>query len=414
MSLSRLLPTKPIQSTSVEMDSLLLFGSRLVCLLLVFELTIARGADSLRPASQVVNSTASKPLASVLSPAKWQEVEKSVDRALLWLSSHQATDGSFLTLPQGQPAVTSFSVMAFLSRGHQPGLGPYGQHINRAIDFVIASQKSDGLLSLQPPGPVHEDQGASHTAVYNHAISGLMLGEVYGQVSGQRAKEVKQAIERALEFSRKLQLRPKPANDKGGWRYLRHLVLTPVDADLSVTGWHLMFLRSAKNAQFDVPQVCVDEAAAYVRRCWDAKTGMFNYALSESGGYGAKRAMTGAGILSLSLCGEHETPMARAAGDWLLGHPYKRFGELTSPRDRFFYGAYYCSQAMAQLGGHYWEQFFPPLADSLLSGQATDGSWPPEIYTGGPTEAIFGNVYTTALAVLSLTPPYQLLPVYQR
>jgi hypothetical protein len=49
-----------------------------------------------------------------------------------------------------------------------------------------------------------------------------------------------------------------------------------------------------------------------------------------------------------------------------------------------------------------------------MVGQAANGSWPPEIYTGGPTEQIFGNVYTTALAVLSLTPPYQLLPVYQR
>jgi hypothetical protein len=106
--------------------------------------------------------------------------------------------------------------------------------------------------------------------------------------------------------------------------------------------------------------------------------------------------------------------VAFAAGDWLLAHPYERFGELTSVRDRFFYGAYYCSQAMAQLGGRYWEQFFPSLAHAMMSGQAADGSWPPEIYQGGPTEEIFGNVYTTALAVLSLTPPYQLLPVYQR
>ena len=53
---------------------------------------------------------------------------------------------------------------------------------------------------------------AQFAAVYNHAISGLMLGEVYGQVSGQRAKAVKQAIERAILFSRQLHhVRPKPA-----------------------------------------------------------------------------------------------------------------------------------------------------------------------------------------------------------
>jgi hypothetical protein len=126
--------------------------------------------------------------------------------------------------------------------------------------------------------------------------------------------------------------------------------------------------------------------------------------------------MVGAGILCLSLAGQHETPMALAAGDWLLAHRYKQFGDLASSSDRFFYGAYYSSQAMMQLGGRYWEQFFPQLAEVLLNSQTSDGSWPPEVGGYGPTggEAVFGRVYSSALAVLSLTPPYQLLPVYQR
>ena len=39
-----------------------------------------------------------------------------------------------------------------------------------------------------------------------------------------------------------------------------------------------------------------------------------------------------------------------------------------------------------------------------------DGSWDAESNRDGQ----FGNVYTTALAVLALTPPYQLLPIHQR
>jgi len=62
------------------------------------------------------------------------------------------------------------------------------------------------------------------------------------------------------------------------------------------------------------------------------------------------------------------------------------------------------------LGGRYWEQFFPTLGNCLLQRQASDGSWPEE--PGG--DSVFGKEYSTALAVLSLTPPYQLLPVYQR
>ena len=387
--------------------------SLLLSLRLLFSADCVRAVENEKPTNQVSKATAPKPLAAVLPPAKWQQVEHAVDRALAWMATQQAADGSFPTLPAGQPAVTSLCVMAFLSRGHQPGVGPYGQRLNRAIDFVLSCQKSNGLITLQTPGPVHEDQGASHTAVYNHAISGLMLGEVYGQVSGQRAKATKQAIEQALKFSRQLQLRAKAPPDKGGWRYVR-LNPSAIDSDLSVTGWQLMFMRSAKNAEFDVPTAYVEEATAYVLRLWDPGSGSFFYRNYENVGGSASRGMVGAGIVSLSMGGQHQTREALAAGDWLLAHPYRRFGEIVSARDRFFYGAYYSSQAMAQLGGRYWEKFFPPLLNVLLSSQAPDGSWPPEVDSGIGNEAMFGNVYTTALAVLSLTPPYQLLPVYQR
>jgi hypothetical protein len=356
----------------------------------------------------------SKQLSSAVSPEKWQRVEKAVDRALSWIASREASDGTFPTYPSGQPSVTSLCTMAFLSRGHQPGAGTYGQGINKAIDFVLSCQRSDGLFSYQEPSPMHEDKEASHTAVYNHAISGLMLGEVYGQVSGERAKNVKTAIERALKFSLELQLRPKMQRDTGGWRYLRVLPY-PVDSDLSITGWQLMFLRSAKNAEFNVPEKAITAAIEYVRKLWDPNGGAFNYVLHNDPrmDYRVTRGMTGAGILCLSMAGQHETIMARSAGTWLLEHPFKTFNDPVPNRrnDRVFYSAYYCSQAMAQLGGRYWEEFFPKLVDFLLESQASNGSWPEEPHGG---DGIFGNVYTTALAVLSLTPPYQLLPVYQR
>ena len=52
-------------------------------------------------------------------------------------------------------------------------------------------------------------------ATYNHAISGLMLGEVFGHVDAQRTKEVKVAIDKALQFTRALQTRPKDSDDDG-------------------------------------------------------------------------------------------------------------------------------------------------------------------------------------------------------
>jgi len=368
--------------------------------------TAAWGAEGGAPGHPAAAGTA-PPLAAVLPAAQWRKVENAVDKGLAWLASRQAANGSFPTLPQGQPAVTSLAIMAFLSRGHQPGVGPYGEPINRAIDFVIACQMPDGLFSYQPPAPVFQRRQASHTASYNHGISGLMLAEVYGQVEGRRSEAVRQAIEKALQFTRVLQIRPKPAEDRGGWRYLR-LNGAP-DSDLSVTAWQLMFLRSARNSEFTVPEPYVEEATAFVRRCWEERAGGFTYAALGNGEDGTGRGLTGAGIVSLAMAGQHETKMAQAAGDWLLAHPYRRYGETLGGHDKFIYSTFYCSQAAAQLGGRYWQQLYPPMADLVLTAQRPDGSWPSEADL-----AMFGDELTTALAVLTLTPPYQLLPVYQR
>ncbi len=272
-----------------------------------------------------------KSLASALPPEKWSQVEKSVDRALVWLAAQQLPDGSFPTEDIGQPGVTSLCVMAFLARGHQPGYGPYGASLNRAIDYVLSCQKEDGLICLLTPGPNFELGTATQTASYNHAISGLMLGEVYGHITGQRARKARAAITRAIVFTRALQTRDKPfPGDAGGIRYVRRR-WDESDSDLSVTAWHLMFLRSAKNAEFDVPQKYVNEGIAYVRHCWNPEKRMFDYVVDGTGSPGASRGMTGAGILSLSLAGQHDTALARAAGDWLVAHPYTSIGNLIGP-----------------------------------------------------------------------------------
>jgi hypothetical protein len=354
---------------------------------------------------------APKSLAEALPPQAWKRVEEAVDRALAWLATQQNADGSFQSTDPAQPGVTSLAVLAMLSRGHQPGHGPYGELMNRGIDFVISCQKPDGLLCYETPSRGFQAAGPSKTGSYNHAIAGVMLGEIYGHVSAPRAPAVKQAIERALRFTRQFQLRPKSSEDRGGWRYLARATASTADSDLSVTAWQLMFLRSAKNAEFSVPRESIEEAMAYVHRCWDPASGTFNYIASGMEDFGPSRGMVGAGILSLSLAGQHQTEMALTAGNWLLANPYRAVGEHVGSRDRYFYGAYYCSQAMAQLGGRYWDRWFPQFVDVLLSGQSREGSWVAD-FAG--SEAQYGESYTTSMAVLSLTPPYQLLPVYQR
>ena len=344
----------------------------------------------------------------VLSPRQWEQVDRSVDRGLRWLAGNQLADGSFRSIAPGQPGVTALCVMAFLASGHRPGEGPYGHAIDTGIDFVLSCQKPNGLISYRVPEARMVPFQASHAALYNHAIAGLLLGEVYGMTDEVRAMRIRSVIEKALMLSRAHQIKRKGrAVDQGAWRYYHPWANE--ESDLSITAWQVMFYRSAKNAGFHVPRQHIDEAIQFVQRCFDDRLGTFRYVIMRRPYVG--RAMAGCGILSLSLAGRHDTQMARRAGDWLLRNPLGRYNTTKFSEERYHYGVYYCAQGMFQLGGGYWSGFFPNLVRTLLANQGPDGSWQPE---SAHSDSNFGNAYTTALVVLGLTTPYQLLPIYQR
>jgi len=111
-------------------------------------------------------------------------------------------------------------------------------------------------------------------------------------------------------------------------------------------------------------------------------------------------------MLTLILGGRHESKGVADGVRWFRERDYPKPWE----NGYFYLATYYSSQAMAQVGGGTWNQIFPQIAQSLLNEQSDDGSWP----LGTGTERQFGSTYTSSLAILSLTPAYQLLPIYQR
>jgi hypothetical protein len=340
---------------------------------------------------------------SFLSPDQWRQLDKAVDQGLGFITKSQNEDGSFPTQMQAQPGVTALCVMALLARGHQPGKGRYGDQIERAIDYVLDMQDPNSG-AIMPRGSLEMQNLAAH---YSHGIAGVMLAEVYGMTGTKQHDRIREAVVKALGYTRRAQVRPKGnPSERGGWRYVHR---RPMDSDLSVTSWQLMFLRAARNADFNVPREWVDEAMAFVHRSFDANERAFVYGLADK--RYATRGMVGAGIVCLELGGEHRSETGKTAGDWILRSSFQRYNQTQFSEDRYHYGAFYCTQAMFQLGGEYWQRFFPPLLKALAKAQHLDGSWDPE---SGDDDAIWGNVYTTSLAVLALATPYQILPIYQR
>src|SRR5690349_18734443 len=67
----------------------------------------------------------------ILSEARWQEMDRSINRAYRWMAAQQAKDGSFPSHRIAQPAVTSLVLLAYLSGGHAPDEGRHAQVLQR-------------------------------------------------------------------------------------------------------------------------------------------------------------------------------------------------------------------------------------------------------------------------------------------
>ncbi len=183
-----------------------------------------------------------------LLPEQRKVLDRLVDKGLAFLASRQNEDGSFPTQAGAEPAVTSLCVMAFLSRGHRPGEGSYGDCLDRGIDYVLGVQDATSGAIF----PRNARQQALR-GNYNHAISGLMLCDAYAKMDVQyreneanarRRDRVEEAIQKALLYAGREQKRPKhQAGARGGFRYLARV--TQNDADISVTAWMVMFYTAA-------------------------------------------------------------------------------------------------------------------------------------------------------------------------
>ncbi len=323
-----------------------------------------------------------------------KRIEQAVTKALAYLAKKQHKEGYWPSGMGKNTAVTSLSVMAFLGAGHTPGCGPYGQVINKGIDFILKSQKPNGMLTGH----------SSHGPWYSHSITTLMLSEVSGMVDAERQKRLDKVLSKALKLIITAQQIKKHPSFQGGWRYQA----TSRDSDISCTGWALMSLRSARGNGAAVPKKAIDDAVKFVLKCRSKSKkprpkGGVGFGYKPGGGPGLARTATA--VLCLELCGKHHSAESLAGGDWILAHPARSYGASF-----FYYGLYYSAQAMFQLGGRHWEQFAPHMYEMMLKYQRKDGSWP----QGSSNESRAGYGYSTAMAVLALSVSYRQLPIYQR
>lgn len=323
-----------------------------------------------------------QPVSAQNNPAENEmplELHASVDGGFAYLRSMQNSDGSFGRGRYGRHVgITALCALAFMADGNLPGRGPYGEQVQRALEFVLAHATESGLLAAE----------TSHGPMYGHGFATLFLGEIYGMNPAD--KRVREALVRAVDLIVGTQ------NEEGGWRYNP----VPFDADISVTICQIMALRSARNAGIKVPKGTIDRAVDYVRRCQNLNDGGFKYML-QAGSSAWPR--TAAGVASLFYAGIYEDDLIDRGLQYLIKHALPGGG--AGGQAHYYYGHYYAVQAMYLAGGEHWDLWWPAIRSELISKQSSGGGW---------LDHHAGGAYATSMALIVLQIPKRYLPIFQK
>lgn len=332
-------------------------------------------SPSIRPLSQVVWAQGSG-AAEVEAPELTEEAEKAIERGLKYLLATQNADGSWASA-NGDFAIagTSLSLMAFMVEGQFPGLGPNGEALDRAKDYLLKRAKES-------------ESGSMGVKMYEIGLFTIAMSELWGMTADpDDNKEIQEVLERTVQIILRSQ------SPLGGWRYEPR---PSGGQDTSVTAMVFVSLASAREAGILVPNETIEQVTSYLRSVWDEKSGGFGYM-----GPVKTISCTAGGAYAAQLAGNRDAEWVTAALDCLEADPEVFQGGFK----HFYYGHYYAMQAMVQAGDERYAKWYPKIRDALIERQQPNGSWQTE-----------GETYPhkTPMAIIILGTPNRYIPVYQR
>jgi hypothetical protein len=333
--------------------------------------------------------------------------QPDVNAGLRWLVSKQGLDGSWGN--KNKLALTGMSGLALLSSGSTARHGPYAQSIRKAIRFVLACQKHDGMAFK------HSSSG--YSAIHNHGYALVFLTQAYGE-AGPLNKELAYAIKLGVKATIKSQF-PKGRHD-GGFGYFLYRKVVPkfshmwrVD-EASTTISQIQALRGARNAGFPVPRKALQRAEKYIANCFHKATGGFVYSFGQyrvSFVDGSRRptfAVTAASTAVLNALGAYKGPMVDAGVRYI-----EAFLPPTKRKVPFYYYAhYYAAQVMYMKGGARGKRWLTAARAELAERQRDGGKWgadPEDSLAAGDSE-----VLNTAWALQTCLIQRGFLPLHER
>ncbi len=311
------------------------------------------------------------------------ETEAAVALALEWLKKNQSKDGHWNHRSGHITAATGLAMLAYMGWGakHTEG-GPYQSVLHKSVEWMLAKERSGDLR--------HRGD------MYDHGIAAIALAEAYNLTRDERLLK---PVERMVDFTVKAQ---NPTT--GGWRYRTYGENPRDKGDLSVSGWQLMALKSARLGGVRVPEETFEKARVFLAGVTAVDQG-YEY----QPGRKPSNAMIAEGLFCEQVLtgGRMNEQMKRSTTLIQSSLP------KSSTVDYYYW--YYGSLAMRQAQGKAWNAWNNQLKPILLQKQiltgSNRGSWVSQGNKHGYA-SIAGPVVTTAMAALSLEVYYRYLPLY--
>ena len=331
--------------------------------------------------------------------------EDAVGKGLSWLTRQQQSDGHW-ELHKGyddpgraslktDTGATALALLCYLGAGFTHQEGKHQEVVRKGLSWLRKVQKPNGNLHDW------EEQGRQ-TAFYAHGQGTMALCEAYALTHDRALRE---PARKALQYIYDSQ------NEHGGWQYQPGAV-----GDLSVTGWQMMAMQSARMAGMDVPEEVLVRTSQFLNSVASQGGSRYRYKASDSES-SSSAAMTAEGLLCRQYLGwPKDHPPLTAGVAWLLEDqnlPQWKAGR----RNVYFW--YYATQVMHHMEGEEWERWNGSLRDQIVSNQVKAGrmagSWHPSLPAGDDHEygESGGRLYVTCLSILTLEVYYRHLPLYR-
>ena len=322
--------------------------------------------------------------------------QKAVELGLAWLARQQRKDGSWslkgpyrdgATQEDNPEAATGLALLAFLGDGHTHLKGQYSKNVQNGIAWLLKQQDESGNF-------FHE--GGHNHHFYTQGICTIALCELYAMTKDEKFRE---PAHRAVQYCLASQA------PEGGWRYQ-----PGVDSDVSVTGWVVMALQSARMAGMEIPP----DHFRRVERFLDRVVANDGFRYGYQKGSSPSLAMTAEALLCRQYLGwPKDEPRLIEALEWIT---QKENLIDFSPGKRDIYYWYYATQVCHHMDrdSKYWKTWNAVMREAIPRAQVKKGpemgSWDPDFQDR--FEPHGGRLYVTCLCIFMLEVYYRHLPIY--